>query len=76
MKNILKCKKREIFLKKLITRYKILKEKVRDIQPMIEDVENVERNSSEKIESPGMYIYMLNTSVLLKLYVFINLVIY
>ena len=27
---------------------------------MIEDVENVERNSSEEIESPGMCIYMLN----------------
>ena len=26
---------------------------------MIEDSENVERNSSEEIESPGMYIYMM-----------------
>ena len=43
---------------------------------MIEDGENVERNSSEEIESPGMYIYMLNRCVLLKLYIFINFVIY
>ena len=28
----------------------------RDIEPMIEDGENVERNSSEEIESPGIYI--------------------
>ena len=37
---------------------------------MIEDVENVERNSSEEIESPTMYIYV--ECVLLKLYIFIN----
>ena len=30
----------------------------RDIEPMIEDGENVERNSSEEIESPGIYIYI------------------
>ena len=28
---------------------------------MIEDGENVERNSSEEIESQGVYIYILNT---------------
>ena len=37
---------------------------------MIEEVENVERNSSEEIESPGMCIYV--EWVLLKLYIFIN----
>ena len=41
---------------------------------MVEDVENVERNSSEEIESPGMYIYV--ECVLLKLYIFINFMIY
>ena len=52
-------------------RYKILKEKSeRDIEPMIEDGENVERNSSEEIESLGMYIYV--ECVLLKLYIFIK----
>ena len=40
---------------------------------MIEDVENVERNSSEEIESPDMFIYV--ECVLLKLYIFINLII-
>ena len=41
---------------------------------MIEDGENVERNSSEDIESPGVYIYIYIrwTHVLLKLYIFIN----
>ena len=37
---------------------------------MIEDVENVERNSSEEIEPLGMYIHV--ECVLLKLYIFIN----
>ena len=43
---------------------------------MIEDSENVERNSSEEIESQGIYIYIEHMHVLLKLYIFINLVIY
>ena len=55
-------------------RQKILKENERDIEPMIEDVENVEINSSEEIESPGMYIYV--ECVFLKLYIFVNLIIY
>ena len=50
------------------------RESERDIEPMIEDGENVERNSSEEIESPGMYIYF--EFLLLKLYIFINLIIY
>ena len=41
---------------------------------MIEDVENVERNSSEEIEAPGIYIYV--KCVLLKFHLFINLIIY
>ena len=44
------------------------------IEPMIEDVENVERNSTEEIESPRMYMYV--ECILLKLYIFINLIIY
>ena len=61
-------------------RYKIWKEKVRDIEPMIEDGENVERNSSEEIESQGVCVCVCvcveHMHVLLKLYIFINLVIY
>ena len=41
---------------------------------MIEDIENVERNSSEEIESSGMYIYV--ECVLFKIHIFINLIIY
>ena len=39
------------------------RENERDIEPMIEDGENVEWNSSEEIESLDMYMYMLNTHV-------------
>ena len=40
-------------------RYKIWKEKVKEgIEPMIENGENIERNSNEDIESQGRYIYI------------------
>ena len=42
---------------------------------MIEDGENIERNSSEEIESQGMYIciyiYIEHMHVLLKLYIYL-----
>ena len=40
---------------------------------MIEDGENIERNSSEEIESQGMYIYIYieHMHVLLKLYIYL-----
>ena len=69
----MQCKQREIFLiDDEIQNFE--KESEKDIEPMIEDVENVERNSSEETESPDMYIYV--ECVLLKLYIFINLIIY
>ena len=45
---------------------------------MIEDGENVQRNSSEEIESQGMYIYICWTHahIIEIIHIFINLVIY
>ena len=71
MKNILQCKERDIphNIDDGIENFE--RESERDIEPMIEDVE---RNSSEEIESPCMYMYV--ECILLKLYIFINLIIY
>ena len=38
---------------------------------MIEDRKNVERNSSEEIESQGIHIYGEHMHVLLKLYIYL-----
>ena len=46
------------------------RESERGIEPMIEDGENVERNSSEEIESQGMA-YVEHMHVLLKLYIYL-----
>ena len=50
-------------------RYK--RESERDIEPMIEDGENIEINSNEEIESQGIYIYIEHMHVLLKLYIYL-----
>ena len=47
----MQCKQREIFLKTLMMIQNFERESERDIEPMIEDGENVEINSSEEIES-------------------------
>ena len=43
---------------------------------MIEDGENVERNSSEEIGSQGIYICWTHARIIQIIHIFINLVIY
>ena len=43
---------------------------------MIKDGENVEKNSSEEIESPGIYICWTHAHIIEIIHIFINLVIY
>ena len=81
LKNILQCKQRDIPQNIDDEIQNFERESERDIEPMIEDGENVERNSSEEIESQGMYthththththIYVEHMHILLKLYIYL-----